>query len=141
MSSDFQNNSFLGTGWCFPPTFPKEKKGVELTSDVEDINKSLEILLSTSVGERIMQPKYGSNLSKMIFEPLTTNNETYIVELLRQAILRYEPRIQLNEIKSDTSMQYEGVIYINIDYTVKTTNSRANYVYPFYLNEGTITKK
>ena len=86
--------SFLGTGWSFPPTFSKIKKGVEMTSDEEDIQSSLRILLSTAVGERIMQPKYGCNLDDLIFEPLNTTIKTYIRGLVKQAILIFEPRIR-----------------------------------------------
>jgi len=49
-----------------------------MLSDEDDINSSLEILLSTRQGERVMQHKYGCNLDEMLFEPLTTTLKTYI---------------------------------------------------------------
>ena len=127
--------SFLGTGWSFPPSFSRVKKSLILTSDEEDIKKSLEILLSTTVGERIMQPKYGCNLNNLLFEPLTTSFITYIEGMVKRAILHFEPRIDLKKITVDSSSEFEGRIDINVDYIIRTTNSRHNYVYPFYKEE------
>lgn len=130
-------NTFLGTGWSFPPTFNIVGGTVEMTSDEMDIQRSLQILLSTRKGERIMLPDYGCNLDEMVFEPMTTTFKTYIGEMIKKAILYYEARINLQNIKIDDSRETEGVILIILEYTVRTTNSRFNFVYPFYKNEGT----
>lgn len=129
-------NSFLGTGWSFPPSFNAQSGAVALVSDEADIQQSLQILLSTRKGERVMEPDYGCNLDEMVFEPITTTFKTYIAEMIRTAILYYEARIDLQSVVVDDSNQLSGVILIVVSYTVRTTNSRYNYVYPFYLNEG-----
>jgi hypothetical protein len=129
-------SSFLGTGWGFPPTFSKETGSVALISDIEDINSSLNILLSTRIGERVMQPMYGCNLTDLLFEPVTLNMLTRLETLVKDAIIYYEPRIKLLKLELDHDAN-EGQILITIDYMVKGTNSRFNYVYPFYLKEGT----
>lgn len=108
-----------------------------MTSDEADIQLSLQVLLATRKGERIMLPDYGCNLDEMLFEPITTTFKTYISEMIRTAILFYESRIDLNSVKIDDSRETEGVIAVVLDYTVRTTNSRFNFVYPFYKNEGT----
>jgi phage baseplate assembly protein W len=133
-------DSFLGTGWSFPPTFDAGTGTVVMTSNEVDIQLSLQILLSTRQGERVMIPDYGCNLDKMVFEPMTTTFKTYISEMIRTAILYYEPRIDLNSVKIDDSRETDGVILIILDYTVRTTNSRFNFVYPYYKNEGTELK-
>jgi len=130
-------NSFLGTGWSFPPTFNAAGGSVEMTSDEADIQLSLQILLSTRKGERVMEPDYGCNLDDMVFEPMTTTFKTFMRETIKTAILYYEARIDLNSIKIDDSRETEGVILIILDYTVRTTNSRFNFVYPYYKKEGT----
>jgi len=130
-------NSFLGTGWSFPPTFNAAAGSVEMTSDEADIQLSLQILLSTRKGERVMEPDYGCNLDDMVFEPMTTTFKTFMRETIKTAILYYEARIDLNSIKIDDSRETEGVILIILDYTVRTTNSRFNFVYPYYKKEGT----
>ena len=107
-----------------------------MTSGVEDINKSLEILFSTMQGERVMQPEYGSDLSRFLFEPANTTLLTYMKDLINDAILYHEPRIRLLNLKLD-DRSLEGRIDIVLEYQVKGTNSRYNYVYPYYLKEGT----
>ena len=128
--------SFLGTGWSFPPTFDRNLKSVVLVSDLEDICQSLTVLLDTSLGERVMQPNYGANLDQLVFEPINTTTLAHIDDLVRTAIVYHEPRIQLIEVKMSTQQQNEGVLLINIVFEVRITNSRFNFVYPFYLKEG-----
>jgi phage baseplate assembly protein W len=129
--------SFLGTGWSFPPAFGNRDGQVKMLSDVEDIQSSLEILLTTRPGERVMRPDYGCNLDELLFEPLTTTFKTYIKDLVSTAILYYEPRIEVNNIDLDDTGELEGRIVISIDYTVSATNTRFNFVFPFYKKEGT----
>lgn len=128
--------SFLGTGWGFPPTFDRSAKGIEMIADEDDIRSSLEILLSTDVGERVMQPKYGCNLHRLLFEPLDTSLRAYMKDLIKTAILYFEPRIILENVTLQPEPE-EGRITINVDYTIAGTNTRNNLVYPYYLNEGT----
>lgn len=128
--------AFLGRGWGFPVTFSRGLKGVKMLQAEEDINNSLEILLATALGERIMQPGYGCNLDKLIFEPLDNTFSTFITDQIRTAILFNEPRVTLDNIDYILD-NAAGRIDISIDYTIIATNSRANLVYPFYLNEGT----
>jgi len=130
------NTSFLGRGWGFPPEFNRAAKGVEMESDEEDIGSSLDILLSTRLGERIMQPDYGCNLDEMVFEAMNLTMRTYFKDLVEHAILYHEPRIKLEKLEIDTSRETEGVLLIIMDYRVRTTNSRFNHVYPYYKNEG-----
>ncbi len=134
------NMPFLGIGWGFPPTFGKNIKSVEMISDEVDINSSLEILLSTDLGERIMQPTYGCDLRRLLFEPLDTSLKAYIKNLIKTAILYFEPRIRLEKISLEAKPNH-GIIEITLEYTIRTTNSRYNFVYPFYLNEGTNINK
>ncbi|SDL82865.1 GPW/gp25 family protein [Kriegella aquimaris] len=129
--------SFLGTGWSFPPEFDIERKTVLTTSDEEDINKSLEILLSTRLGERIMVPRYGCNLDELLFEPLNLTLKTYVIELIRTAILYYEPRIDVSKIDISESNELKGEFLILIEYLIRATNARGNLVFPFYKVEGT----
>jgi uncharacterized protein len=130
--------SFLGTGWSFPPAFSKAIRGVQMDSDLDDVRASIEILLSTTLGERFLQPKYGCNLEKLVFDPLSTTMITYVKGLVEQAIFNFEPRIIVNDVViggADT----EGIILIEIRFTVRATNSRYNMVYPFFVGEASRT--
>jgi phage baseplate assembly protein W len=96
--------------------------------------------LSTRPGERVLRPDYGCNLDELIFEPLTTTFKTYIKDLIATAILYHEPRIEVNRIELDDTGELEGRVIISIDYTIRSTNSRFNFVFPFYKEEGTEIK-
>jgi phage baseplate assembly protein W len=129
------NKSFLGRGWGFPPAFNKELGTVSMLENEDDIQSSLEILLTTRQGERVMRPDYGCNLDEMVYEPLTTTFKTYIKDLVSTAILYYEPRIEVNKIELDDTGELDGKILVSLDYTVRATNSRFNFVFPFYKTE------
>lgn len=128
---------FLGRGWSFPPTFDRNISGVEMLEDASDIASSLEILLSTLQGERVMLPQYGCNLDELLFEGLDTRMKTLLADKIESAVLYHEPRIELENVILSENDDVEGVVTISIDYRVKTTNSRFNLVFPYYLQEGT----
>ncbi|MEQ9354406.1 GPW/gp25 family protein [Coleofasciculus chthonoplastes] len=131
------NTSFLGTGWSFPPTFNQETAAVELVSDAEDVRQSLEIILSTQPGERIMHPDFGCELNQFLFEEITQGLITGIKGIIADAILYHEPRVDLEAIDISESADQPGLLFISINYLLRTTNSRFNLVYPFYLQETT----
>lgn len=135
-----QNNTFLGRGWSFPPTFTKSRAEVEMVTEEQDIQESIEIILSTRLGERIMRPEFGCNLEELLFSPIDLSLTTYIKDLIETAMLYFEPRIDVNRVEINSSDDIEGVVIIELDYTIRTTNSRRNLVYPFYRGEGTDVK-
>ena len=132
-----QNKSFLGRGWSFPPKFSRSLRSVEMLEYEADIASSLEVLLGTMRGERVMLPQYGCNLDELVFENLDTRMKTLMADKIESAILYHEPRIELEKVQLDDSRELEGVVLIEVIYRVKTTNSRFNFVYPFYKLEGT----
>ena len=129
--------SFLGVGWSFPPTFHLRSKSVEMVSEDEDIRQSLFILISTIPGERLMRPAYGCDLQRLIFDQLNHTLRIEIVSTVEMALLRFEPRIKVEKVAVTVSQEDAGLLYILVDYIVKSTNSRSNIVYPFYIKEGT----
>lgn len=128
---------FLGKGWSFPPEFKANTKEVTMLTDEEDIKSSLEILLSTKIGERLMQPKYGCNMDELLFNPLNRTLKTFVSELIKTAILYHEPRIDVEKIDITKGDDLSGELLVLIDFKVRATNSRINMVYPFYQQEGT----
>ena len=100
-----------------------------------DIESSLQILLSTALGERVMQPAFGCNMNDLIFEILDATLQTEMRKRIEVAILFFEPRINLEKIEL-TKNELEGIVLISITYVLRTTNTRTNLVFPFYLSEG-----
>lgn len=131
-----EQQSFLGTGWAFPPAFTRGPQSVVMVSDEADIHQSLEILLTTSVGERFLRPSYGCDLRRYLFEPLDEGLVAYIRDLVNNAILYHEPRIRLTDLTLSARAN-EGMLLIELEYVIRATNSRQNFVFPFYKDEGT----
>lgn len=129
-------NTFLGTGWRFPPSFVDGGRHVRMVSEREDIEQSLSVLLSTQRDERIMQEDFGCNLDQFLFAEISQGLVGRVRDLVEDAILHHEPRIVLNRVDVVEDEVDSGMLLINIDYTIRTTNSRFNMVYPFYLNEA-----
>ncbi|MEY4764486.1 MAG: hypothetical protein RI907_1159 [Pseudomonadota bacterium] len=125
---------FLGRGWAFPPAFGPA--GPAMTADEADIHTSLRILFGTRPGERPLFPTYGLDLSELQFEPLQTTLRTLLIDRIRTGVLVHEPRIRVLELTVDDSQANEGVLRIQLDYVVRSTNSRFNLVYPFYLGDA-----
>jgi uncharacterized protein len=130
------NASFLGKGWGFPPGFSQNGRDVMQVSEQEDIQQSLFILLNTAQGERIMREDFGCDLQRFMYEEISQSLINSLTLLITNSVLYYEPRILLNTVTIDESEQTQGLLNISIDYTVRSTNSRFNLVYPFYLNEA-----
>jgi len=127
---------FLGKGWSFPPEFTGQRGALATTSGAHDIHNSLLILLATQPGERKMAPEFGVDLSPLLFETLDLGLETRIADSIERAILRFEPRVLLEDITFRLEVM-EGILYISLYYLIQTTNSRTNLVFPYYLTEGT----
>jgi phage baseplate assembly protein W len=130
------DRSFLGIGWSFPPTFRREWYGIEMLVEEEDVRSSLHIILSTITGERVMLPTFGANLQPYIFDTMNVQNRTLIEKIVKEALTFHEPRIIVEEVVA-TPEQENGILRIDIAYTIIVTNTRYNYVFPFYLHEAT----
>jgi len=134
-----EDKSFLGRGWSFPPTFNKTSGELLLVEAKEDIEQSLTILFSTSLGERILRPDFGCNLRDFQFEPINTSLIGLLRDMIENAIIYHEPRINLEnlEISKENGIDaIEGKLQILLEYSIRGANSRFNFVYDFYLREG-----
>jgi uncharacterized protein len=127
--------SFLGRGWSFPPAFSKAEKEVQMLEAEADIRSSIELILSTETGERVLLPAFGWKRNGWLFESLSTTSATVMQKEIETALLVYEPRIDLNEVRLLPAAKEEGKVNILVDYTVRSTNTRYNLVFPFYLTE------
>ncbi|RCW76452.1 GPW/gp25 family protein [Pseudorhodoferax soli] len=127
---------FLGTGWAFPPAFDGGTLHALMVSQEQDVRESLRILLSTVPGERVMHPTYGCGLQRMVFENITESTLTEIRSLVEKAVLFFEVRITLDGIDIDTEQMYDGVLRLKLNYTIRSSNTSDNMVFPLYLRDG-----
>ena len=130
-----QELDFLGTGWSFPPRFGGDKR-LFMAEGAQDIAESLRILLATRCGERVMQPAYGTRLHQMVFEAGTLQNLSLIKEMLRKAVLFYEPRVALESVDAQIAADDMACLQLQLDYRIRSTNTRHNLVFPLYLDQA-----
>lgn len=130
-----KNPLFLGRGWSFPPKFDRNTRELHMLEGEEDIRSSIEIILATELGERVMHPTFGWKRDRWLFESLTVSAATAIQKEVEDALLFYEPRIDLNSVTLLPGDRESGRVEIVVDYTVRSTNTRNNLVFPFYLSE------
>lgn len=133
-----REHAFLGIGWSFPPTFSMPTRTVVMVSYEADIRESLHILFSTAKGERLMVPTYGCDLNLLVFSSINSSFITEVSDCIEQAIIDWEPRIDVEQVEVKVPDVLGGHVDIVVDYRIRATNSRSNIVYPFYLQEGTL---
>lgn len=126
---------FLGRGWAFPPRIGTGGD-VAMAAGEDDIGQAIRIILETAPGERPMRPDFGVGLRRMVFSPISRGSLSVVQFRIEQALIRWEPRIDVQTVNIRPDQARSGVLQIEISYRVRESNSLANFVYPFYLNEG-----
>lgn len=125
----------LGVGWKFPPVTDDTGK-IAVSRYEDDIREAVLIILLTAKGERLMKPDFGCAINDYVFASINTLTISRIENEVREALILWEPRIEVLEIRTDTADADKGKLMIEINYKVRATNTRYNLVYPFYLREG-----
>lgn len=125
----------LGTGWKYPVKTDSAGR-IALSTGEQDIMEAIRIIIGTSPGERVMRPDFGCGISDYTFASINARTIPLIETTVREALNKYEPRIEVLEVKADTGDAALGKLLIGITYRVKVTNTVFNQVYPFYLKEG-----
>jgi phage baseplate assembly protein W len=126
---------FLGVGWTYPVRTGVDRN-IAMSQFEDDIREAILIILGTAKGERVMRPDFGCGIHDLVFAPINTATITLVENSVREALTVYEPRIELIKVEALSDRAEEGKLLVNIDYRVRSTNSRFNLVYPFYLKEG-----
>lgn len=132
-----QSEKFLGVGWSFPPRFNRITNKIEMVGAEKSIEESIAIILGTIPGERIMQPNFGCSLHRLVFEKSDLSFVNEMHRMIYQALLNYEPRIKDINTEVLHRKELDGIVHVQVSYTIITTNTRHNIVFPFYLDEGT----
>lgn len=122
---------FLGVGVSFPLRVENGK--IAWSKYEESIKESIKIILGTTPGERVMRPDFGCRINELVFEPYNTSTETLIAFHIKEALLKWEPRIEVLNVNVASHEDEKEKLIVNIEYMIKTSNSRNNLVYPFYL--------
>jgi uncharacterized protein len=125
------SSAFLGVGWSFPVV---GTEGAVARAAYEDsVRQAIWLVLGTSPGERVMRPEFGCGIRDHVFGANDATTAGRVVEDVRTALIRWEPRIDVLDVTADPDPGESGLLVVRVDYRVRTTNNAFNLVYPFYL--------
>ena len=123
-------DDFIGNGWAFPAAINRNGS-VRLVTGTDEVDAAIRMILSTVPGERVMRPDFGCSMWEQLFAPLTATTLGLIEQAVREALERWEPRIELESVEA-AGEQSTGTVHITVAYRVKSTNDVRNLVFPFY---------
>lgn len=129
------DREFIGTGWRFPVRI-NPHGGLSYSSGEQDIQEAIWIVLGTAPGERQMRPRFGCGIHNYVFAPNTPTTQGNIAHEVRQSLTKWEARIDVVDVRVETSPDEQNKLLIRVDYRIRSTNSFHNLVYPFYVKEG-----
>ena len=124
--------NFLGTGWSFPVRIGSTG-GVALSSHEENIEECIRVVLGTALGERLMEPTFGSGVHEYVFHPNNPNTASMVGYWAMQALQKHEPRIEQVSVQAFPDREAENTLLLDIKYKIVHENAMHNMVYPFYL--------
>jgi len=126
---------FLGTGWAYPVD-TDHRGDVEMSGDAVGVRESIRIILGTAKGERVMRPEFGCDVHDHVFATVTPATLSTIESDVTDALVRWEPRIDVESVEATQDDRNPNRVLIDIDYRIRSTNSVENMVYPFHLEAG-----
>ena len=128
--------SFLGRGWAFPVRVDPRTGRIATVAEEDDIRQAIWIILSTAKGERVMRPDFGCGIHDLVFDSVSTVTAGLLENHVREALIRYEARIEVVRLDVRTAEADRGRLLLELHYRVRRTNHEFNLVYPFFLTEG-----
>jgi uncharacterized protein len=131
---DHSRRDFLGVGWKFPLQVTPGGKIAQARYE-QRVEESIYLILSTAMGERVMLPNFGCGIHDLVFAPNNSSTLTMVVHHVREALVRYEPRVDILDVDAETAPDQPNLLLIRINYRIRTNNAIGNMVYPFYIGE------
>jgi phage baseplate assembly protein W len=131
-----EQKGWLGRGWAYPVRIDPTTGAVAVAEYEDDIRQAIRIILGTAKGERVMRPDFGCGIHDLAFEVIDVATLTRVETTVREALTRYEARIEVLSVRADPGDAAVGQLLIELEYRVRRTNQVGNLVYPFYFREG-----
>ena len=136
------NIPMLGCGWAFPverqPAGGVGESVLAMSADDASVRQSIELILSTRKGERVMRPDFGCGLDALRFAPNDGSTRATAAFETGEALRIWEPRIDVLDVTVSAGGAQGEMLLIEVDYRVRSTDNRYNLVYPFYLDRALI---
>lgn len=136
MSTATKERDFLGVGWSYPVITDPLRGDIQLSRYERDVKEAIRIVIETSPGERVMRPRFGCGIHDLVFEEINATVLFAVETSVREALVTYEPRIELLAVDVDPGEALNGCLIISVHYRLRRTNQDDNLVYPFYFLES-----
>lgn len=127
------SDGFLGVGWAFP-VLPDPAGGLRYAVGEASIQDCLLVLLQTAAGERVMRPDFGTGAPGLVFTPGSPANLRMLESSISGAIYAYEPLVELDSVVAEPTPGQENQVVVSVSYRIRRTNTKANLVFPYYLD-------
>ena len=129
-------NAWLGRGWAKPVRIDPATGSIALVTYENDVRESILTILGTAPGERVMRPDFGCGIHELVFEVIDVAALTRVQASVREALTRYEARIDILSVDTDPQEAADGLLLIELEYRIRRSNQVGNLVFPFYFREG-----
>lgn len=126
----------FGVGWRFPVAVDGMSGTVAMAAYEQDIEQAIRIILFTAKGERVMRPDFGCGIHDFVFEDSNTTTLGLMESSVREALVKWEPRIEVQSVSAEADRSSPGRLTITLLYRIRSTNRSVTSVYPFPLKEG-----
>jgi phage baseplate assembly protein W len=131
MSTD----AFFGQGWRFPVRV-NARGGLDWSFGEDSIQEAIWTILATPRRSRVMEPTFGCGIHDYVFRPNNPATRAAIMDEVRRALIRWEPRIDVLRVGATSPPDTPNVLLLSVDYRVRANNAAHNLVYPFHITEG-----
>jgi phage baseplate assembly protein W len=129
------SEEFVGRGWAFPLR-TDATGGIALVSREREVEEAIRLILGTAPGERPMRPDFGCRIHDFVFGTADGTTANDIGVEVRRSLARWEPRIDVEDVVVSFDPLDQTVLYIDVRYSIRSTNDRRNLVFPFYVIPG-----
>jgi phage baseplate assembly protein W len=126
---------FLGTGFRFP-LVPDATGALGWSSGDANVEQSLQILLMTVAGERVMRGEFGTDAERMVFAPGSERYLRMLETTIEEAVRDWESRVDLVEVRAEAEPNDATHVLVSIAYRVRQSNTRHSMVFPFYVGRA-----
>ncbi len=126
------DSEFLGVGWQLPLTIDPNGR-MQMVRYEAAVEQSIRMILSTALGERLMQPEFGCGIHDLVFATNGAETIGRIVSEVRRSLVEWEARIDVLDVVVQPEAENPNHLLIQINYQIRNTTNRFNLVYPFYL--------
>ena len=125
-------HEFEGRGWQFPIRID-DAGAIAEAGEEDKVRQSIEIILRTAPGERVMRPDFGCGIHDLVFDTISGAMIGRVASVVAGALATWEPRIDVLSVRSQQDTEDPTRLLIEINYRLRSSNSRFNLVFPFYV--------